>query len=203
MALSSSGLRSVISSLAVFEIPKFGKHSNILSIITFITGFPFLLKPVLGFISDVLPIFRFRFKSYLIGNLVVQLGCCLVIYFVKDPSLMTLLVLNAVLNVTATFMICLLQGMITLATKIDSKIRFPEFLNKSANFESKSNRLIGIYQCFFLLSVYAYDVVIYLTVLNVDFSSKIIFAMAGSFSTLTGLIILYFFEDRKVRKKEN
>ena len=179
MAFCTSGLNFIIARYPIFQSGSIVKWSTIFRVLNLLNAFPFVLKPIFGFISDVFPLYGYRFKSYIIWNLLVQFCCSLVLYFSNKPSLTTLLTLNAILNATAAFISCLLQGMITMVTKIDSKISFPEFRKGSQEFDSKSHLYIGIYQFLFLLSYYAFTVLAFFANGDDFLAHKVVYPMSS------------------------
>ena len=201
MAFCTSGLNFIIARYPVFQTGSIVKWRTIYRLLDFINAFPFVLKPIFGFISDVFPLYGYRFKSYIIGNLLVQFSCSLVLFLNKKPSLFTLLSLNAVLTMTAAFISCLLQGVITMVTKIDSKIRNPEFRKGSKTVESKSHLFIGIYQFLFLLSFYAFTMIVSFFDIDSFLSQKVVYPMTAAFSFVSGMMSMYIFKERKVNKK--
>ena len=206
MAFSIQGATFLLSTFASFEASKKVEiTSSFLVFLDLLRICPFLLKPLYGFISDVFPLFGYRFKSFMIGGLFVQLMICLFLYFYEDPSLITLYSLDLMLNITCAFVGSLAEGIITIDTKIDSKICYPDFLENQNKyvFESQSNRFIGVYQFLFLCGNYLFSYVSYLISSHKILSQKKIFLMYGTLTFVFGMMTLFYFKEKKVRKKIN
>ena len=203
MGFFIQGLTFILSSFAEFEASQRVKVTdNFFVFLATIRLFPFLLKPLYGFISDVQPVFRYRFKSYLIGCILLQLVISLLLYFLDDPSLKTLLFFDLVLNFTCAFISSLLEGIITIVTKIDSKVRYPMFLENRAlsGFESNRSRYLGIYQFLFLSGDYLFSYLSNLAASYRIFSPRTCYLLAAGLTFVFGVILIYFFKERKERK---
>ena len=201
MAFCTSGINFTIGRFPAFESQNLFEWRSIYMILSLFRGVPFMLKPLFGFLSDIFPVFGYRFKSYIIANLFLQLVCSLVLYFFRTPSLILLLVLSALLNLTAAYISCLLEGVITMVTKMDSKISFPEFTKKSKIFQSKSHIYIGLYQFLFLLSEFIFTLMVTYFELDFFLTQKIIYPLTAALSFFSGIFIMIWFKERKVRPK--
>ena len=201
MAFSTQALTFLLSSFAGFQAAKKVELTdNFVVLLETIRVLPFLLNPLYGFLSDVFPLFGYRFKSFIIGCLLIQLVVCLCIFYLDNLNLDTLLSLGFVLNITSAFISCLLQGIVTIVTKIDSKIHYPEFVEdkKRSVLYSKSNRLIGVYQFLFLCGNYLSSYFSYLASSNDIISQEYLYLIYGALTFVFGVIIIFFFKERKV-----
>ena len=204
MAFCIQGLGYLLSRFAAFEAQRKVKITNgFFVLLATIRLSPFGMKPFYAFISDVFPIYGFRFKSFMIAGLFIQLVVCLLLFFIEKPGLDTLFLLDFVLNVTSAFISSLVEGVITIVAKIDSKIRYPEFLENSEVFESKTNRFIGAYEFLVLAGDYLFRYLNFYALINKIVSEKIIYLLTGGISFGIGMIIIFNFKERKVSQMIN
>ena len=202
MAFCVQGLSSLTSGFANYEArQKIIKTDKFLVLLATVKRVPFFLNPIYAFLSDVFPLGAYRFKSFITGCLFLQLVICIILFFLEDPSLRTLLVLDVMLNISLAFINTLLQGMVTIVTKIDSKIRYPEFVENSEVFESKSLRYIGVYQFLVLFGAYLFRYLNFFALINKIISEKKVYLVTGGLTFALGIIIIFYFKERKVRTK--
>ena len=103
------------------------------------------------------------------------------------------------MNTAGAINSCLLQGILTLVTKIDSKIRFPDFLKNSAVFESKSHRYIAGYQFLLFLSEFLLTFFSIFVDINGILSLRIIYLTSSGLTVLSAVVIMFYFKERKVK----
>ena len=152
MAFFGNGL-AFLNSVFTQEIgSSIYEETTVYNIIIFFEGLPFVLKPFWALVSDIHAPFGFRFKSLIIGFTIFQTSCCLLLFLIDKPSFAMYLILNSIISLSTAVNSVLVQGIITMVTKIDAKVRYPEFKKNSGLYESKSNRFIGCYQGILLTS---------------------------------------------------
>ena len=200
MAFCVQGLSSLTSGFANYEArKKVIPTEKFLVLLATIKRVPFFLNPIYAFVSDVFPVLGYRFKSFIIGCLFIQMVICVILFVLEDPSLGTLLVLDVMLNITSAFVNTLLEGMVTIVTKIDSKIRYPEFLKNSEVFESKSLRYIGVYEFLVLLGYFLFRYLnFYASINKIVSSEEKIYLVTGVVTFTLGIIIMFYLKEKKV-----
>ena len=119
-------LESGIQNYVVQAQNKSLKQDNSLYHLIYITlGISSAFKPLIGILSDSVPIRSQRFKWYLITVNTVQVFCSLSIAFWPgDPSFAEFLTCNFVIFLCGNFNYALAQGMIAIASKISTRLEF-------------------------------------------------------------------------------
>ena len=198
MAVFGNGLVFLNGVFSAIIANRIYQKTWLFNIITYSGSFPFAMKPLWSFISDISPLYGYRFKSYIVGSSVIQVICCVIMFFIGKPSLITFLILNSFINLTGAINSALVQGIITIVTKIDAKIRFPELRENSAVFESKSHRFIGGYQGFLFTSEFLFYFLNRYLISNEWVSVKWVYMINAVFSVVSVLVIMLYFKERKV-----
>ena len=198
MGFFVDGLSFVILRFPTTKINKPLNTTAIVMVMNFLNAFPFSLKPIWGFMSDESPMFGYRFKSYILLCVGVQLIMSLALTFGRVKSYFVIFILTSIMNVANSINSCLVEGVVTIATKIDSRVRFPDFVKKSDVFLPNSYRYVGTYKLLVFISRNLFFFLDIFFNFNKILSNEVIYATNCCFYAISAFFIVCYFEEKKV-----
>ena len=140
MVAINSACGNYIKNFVIFYLKsKLDINAADAAFLTGIINLPWSLKPIWGFISDSISLFKYRFKSHILIQCIA--GILSVLYFVikPEPNTSEFVTCLTIFTISVTYVDSLAEGISAMITKNEQRVRLLEVMNREQN-EEKNDK---------------------------------------------------------------